>query len=377
MAIKSNPFVYPYTPFHDLSDKNFTAKFQEPRVISSADLQKSLPHLSTTNLKSSKNPAQDILRFLQTDPIRFGPKSLTEDVHDYWIEKLNYFISQSLPIQFTILGFPFKIPVPLKTNRTKPDMGELLSLSHLEDLCLAISHIYKPGAHISVFAEGVFGKFNKTSEEEYRSYKETLDFFTKEFHLNHLTIHHLDEMEKLEPDFAALFTAKVQEFTKKFAAGDKEAVDKYQGTVESILRIVNTKVLDLPEETLMDVYNYSLPKEGISPQAKAAREHIDQTVSHIIFNYLSYLSVRDDIKFLERVVPHGLSLTVSPKKYRLGVQPISPDITKLPYHGVPVFHKDSQSFSIEYLIDLKRLPVKITPVFWSSDPEELPFYYET
>lgn len=376
MAIKSNPFVYPYTPFHSLSDKRFQAKFHDLKSLSTAEIEKIIPHLSLDSLSQKDDPAKHILKFLQSNSIRFGPLELTEDLHCYWIEKLNYFISQSLPIQFTILGFPFKIPVPLKTNRTHPDMGELLSLSHLEDICKTITKIYNPGAHISVFAEGVFGKFNGTAVEEYRNYKSTLDLFTKKFHLNHLSIHHLDEMEKLEPNFNNLFAAKVKEFTEGFSDGDKGISEKVQGTMESILRIVNTKTLHLSEETLMDVYNYSLPPEKVTPEISTTREYINRSAQNVIFNYLSYLSVRDDIQFLERTVPHGLSLTVSPKKFRLGIQPISTDITKLPYHGVPVFHKANHNFTIEYLIDIKRMKTEITPVMWNSDPEKKPFYYE-
>jgi len=132
MKLQSNPNVYPYVPFYDLSDKNIRQNIVEKKYISEEDLRKVVSRISQPNFSlSGKTEAEKILSIFEGDQIRFGPKKFIIQGKAGWIDRLNYFIRQNIPIQFTILGFPFKIPVPLKTNRVYPDMGEVLSLIRL------------------------------------------------------------------------------------------------------------------------------------------------------------------------------------------------------------------------------------------------------
>ncbi len=108
---------------------------------------------------------------------------------------------------------------------------------------------------------------------------------------------------------------------------------------------------------------------------KTIREDIRQRAHASIFQYYAYLRVRDDVQYLEKVVPRAVALSVSPEPNRLGVIPVNSECVRLPYHRVPVYDPLRGVFTIEYLIDLQRSPLSYSAVYFKKDKEEKPFYY--
>jgi len=375
--LSSNKYVYPYTPFKDLSVKNFTARILPKKIISTSELLVLLNNQSRDELRLKGGTiAEKVFNLFISKNVLFGPKQYAIKEKNIWIKKFNYFINKNERLQLTILGFPFKIPVPLKTDRTMPDMGEVLALKKLNELAYTIQTIYKPGAKITIVTEGVFGSFNGIKKKEYNGYQSVLDFILKKLGwTTNLTLLKLDEMERLDKNFKARFNLKIKAFEKLFQEKDSQFMKKYLGARESLLRVINTKNLNLPAETLMDVYNDSLPKKEISEEIELIREKILREVHVMLIKYHAYLSVRDDLDFIQRRIPHAITLSVSPKPGRLGIIPINAHTIRLPYHGVVVYHKKRNLFTIEYLIDILREKKTYQPVYWSSDKEKKPFFY--
>jgi Pyoverdine/dityrosine biosynthesis protein len=66
-------------------------------------------------------------------------------------------ISRGMPVQLTLLAFPFKVPNPAKCGARKlPDFAELAAIHHFCKLRAAIQEIYPPGLEIHVLHDGLF-----------------------------------------------------------------------------------------------------------------------------------------------------------------------------------------------------------------------------
>jgi hypothetical protein len=66
-------------------------------------------------------------------------------------------IHRGLPIQLTVLAFPFKVPNPAKVGtRRLPDFAEFAAVRHCCALAAAIQDIYPPGLEIHILHDGLF-----------------------------------------------------------------------------------------------------------------------------------------------------------------------------------------------------------------------------
>lgn len=104
-------------------------------------------------------------------------------------------INESQELVFLLPAFPAKSPSPVKTSGNLPDMGEVLALKSLQDLCEKISSLYSPGARIIICSDGrVFSEVVKVSDEEITSYQNGIQEILKTYNLNKLTIFSLDDV---------------------------------------------------------------------------------------------------------------------------------------------------------------------------------------
>lgn len=371
--MKSNPYVYPTVPFKNLNNKKVIDNFIREEEIDIGGLKKEIRRIKQPIIENKgRSAVEKILNIFLDKNFIFGPRYFIKDDKNFWHKKLNYFIENKKPINFTILGFPFKVPVFLKTNRTFPDMGEVLILLRLKTIIENIKKIYSPGAVIYIFTEGGLGPFCGVNKEDYEGYEKFLIQLSKDLNFNEvLKIEPLSNMEKIS-GFRSFFLKRLKENRKLFKEKNKAFLVKYKGAFPSIFKIINTKMYD--EIFLMDVYNEKLKNNEISEQAMKIRKHIEAKSDECICNYFAYLKARDDINYLEKIVPNYIPLSVSPKPKRLGILPINKECNILPYHGVPVLNKDS--WTIEYLIDIRRSKEQYIKMFLKNDKEKKPFYYE-
>src|SRR5439155_27256685 len=66
-------------------------------------------------------------------------------------------VRRGAPIQLTLVGFPFKVPNPLKVGgRTMPDLAEVAALQMLERLHLAVRAVYAPGIDVVILHDGSY-----------------------------------------------------------------------------------------------------------------------------------------------------------------------------------------------------------------------------
>jgi Pyoverdine/dityrosine biosynthesis protein len=66
-------------------------------------------------------------------------------------------VARNEPVQFTLVGFPFKVPNPLKVGgRTLPDLAEVAALRTLERLHSEVQEIHEPGIEVVILHDGAY-----------------------------------------------------------------------------------------------------------------------------------------------------------------------------------------------------------------------------
>lgn len=376
--LKSNPYVYPYVPFKKLEqaflrieNDNF---IKNGKIINLRDIAGILNKIKMPTIKvKGKTVEEKIFSHFLDDNVLFGPREYIEDNRAFWLEKINYFVSRNKKIRFTLLGFPFKMPVPFKTNRTLPDMGEVLILLQLNHLAEQMKKVYLPGVEIVVFTEGGLGKFVGVSDQEGEAYKDFLIFLNKKlgFYKN-IKIMDLADMEK-EAEFENKFQINLKKMKTDLTKKEAGFMEKFEGAKPSLLRIINTRKYS--ERDLAQVYDEKISDDKVSPAILKIRQMIRKKVEQSLTGYFAYLKTRDDLNYLEKKVPHFLALSVSPKPKRLGIIPVNTWSDKLPYHSVPLYILKNKHFMMEYLVDLKYGNYICEACYLQEDKEKKPFYY--
>lgn len=110
-------------------------------------------------------------------------------------KRISQMISESKELIFLLPAFPAKSPSPAKTSGRLPDLGEVVALKGLQDLCEKISSLYTPGARIIICSDGrVFSEVVKVSDEEINLYQNGVQEILKKYDLNKLSIFCLDDI---------------------------------------------------------------------------------------------------------------------------------------------------------------------------------------
>ncbi|WP_181247771.1 L-tyrosine/L-tryptophan isonitrile synthase family protein, partial [Cereibacter changlensis] len=119
------------------------------------------------------------------DPgVVFGDPAFLSSRREEWLQRFGQVVAEGRRLDLTILGFPYKMPVPLKTDRTAADLGEVVSLARLNQLARAIGRVHAPGARIHVFTEGAFHVFNSLDRSYADGYFASLQALASRFGLN-------------------------------------------------------------------------------------------------------------------------------------------------------------------------------------------------
>lgn len=380
--IKSNPYVFPFLEFKNLANKDIkkirgkeeigleTIREILHKLKNKSKLQKKI--ISSISIRNS--PSEKIFSLFTHPEVMFGELKMYQQNKDHWIKEFEKSI-QNKQFNFSILGFPFKVANVLKTTRTMPDLGEIMSMNKLEMIAQIVEKSSNTPTTIYVVTEGVFAKFVGVPISTANKYARSLSFLAKQLGFTHLKFTPLQKMETYVKDFNNVFEKKVQLLEKQYRDGNLDVVKKIDSTYPIVLRIVNPKVTNLSE--LMDIYNYKIPDQKLSPKLLKLRKKVEVFALKSTFQYFTYLQMRDDVKFLEKELGHFIPLTVSPKPNRLGIIPISTKVKFLPHHGVSVYEKAKNEFNICYLIDLLRDKKTFKEVVLATDSDRAPFFYTT
>jgi len=118
-----------------------------------------------------------------------GPEDHYEDVFKTnLLETLRSFVSRQEPINMVVPAYPFKSPNrEAKVLGPDPDVGERMSLQHLNSIGARIQQIYPPGGHVTIVSDGCcYNDLLGVSDEEVYRYAEGLHRITKKLGLRHI-----------------------------------------------------------------------------------------------------------------------------------------------------------------------------------------------
>lgn len=375
-TIKTNKYIYPFRPFQDLSNKHFIDNFKGSKIINTEDLcSLALSIFNYPPKIQGENFEDKILSIFLDSNYLLGPREYLMDNYEYWKKNVRRYINKREPIPFVIMACPYKIQVPLKTNRTAADFGEVLFLIRMKHLVDWIQSIYSPGAQITILAEGILGTGIGVSENDINTYYDSLIWLFDCLNIGgNINIHNLSQICDAFPEFIRLWNKHTDALFERYNNQDPFFIDEYRSSYKSFFRMIPCRQYQIG--SLMDVYNHKIPMSQLSPECQIIRKNLQTRAKDAVFSYRAFLNARDEINYIERIKPGSIKLTLAPKPKNIGVCPVNKYTHILPHHGVPVYHPRKKRFQIEYLVDIRRSSLRYQPVYIQCDFENLPFYYE-
>ncbi|SKA23701.1 L-tyrosine/L-tryptophan isonitrile synthase family protein [Consotaella salsifontis] len=368
MTDKTSPYIFPFQSFQHLDRTEESATFLPARTVGTADLQPLVERFAPPlALPAEGSLAERILALFVQPDVLFGQAEFVTSRSAEWLAAIETRIAADQPIEFTILGFPFKMPVPLKTNRRDADFGEVVSLCRLNRIGEAIAAHHKPGARVHVLTEGPFHELNGISRDWADGYFASLGRVVERFGIGkHLKLHDLDVVLDDEADFRPAWEEATADIRRRREDGDPATLTAIRDALP--VRFHNIANPGVSEDELRRAYRGDEDAAGL-------RRSITARAEAGVVAYRGFLEARDRIGLLERLVPGGLSMTVSPRPGRLGVRPLPRPANKLPYHGVPVIERGGASLRIDYLWDLRHGGGTLEPLHLEGDADPAPFVY--
>ncbi len=250
-----------------------------------------------------------------------------------------------------LLGFPFKCPVPIKTNyHQAPDLGELMFLYRLGNLAKSISINTSRTLKILILEEtDSLSPVFKITNSECIKVQQRLSNFIKLLDLT-------DYLE-IKPLYKALGYSKsdyhltLKKVTNEIAANPSAYHDLLVQILPTIALSMNVNHLSLDE--CRSYVKKSFQRNITSKE--------NPELFECAFGYIAFSEIQKRSNFRANLSEY-LQMTLCPKKGRVGVRPTLSLVKILPHHGVPVvfLNKKKISFDIMYYIDLVELIPKHT-----------------
>jgi pyoverdine/dityrosine biosynthesis protein Dit1 len=244
------------------------------------------------------------------------------------IQNIAHFVANNVPITMLMVGFPFK-----SSNREKkvighlPDMAERKSLEYLQKMLDEIAAIYKPGANILVFCDGVvFAEYFDIPLSDVTAYETALKKLAAD--MPHITIFSSGDV--------------MQKHGLKTASEIITLIDNHEPSDTQF----RAKVTSVPETALKRI---GFELDHTQGKILVEKYGLDEIVMQLLAREMrlrTYIEKTFPVDAFFRLTVHFSSDLQ--KKFGIRLSPTS-DIT--PYHGVLVEEKDS-SWSIQFKKDI-------------------------
>lgn len=149
-----------------------------------------------------------------------GPGDKYKDVMEPKIlDTLRSFVAKQEPINMVVPAYPFKSPNrESKVLGPDPDVGDRMSLQHLNSIGARIQQIYPPGGHVTIVSDGLcYNDLLEVSNEEVFDYAQGLHRITKALGLKHLKFTDLFELIDSEksPTSAEEYASRIEKLRER------------------------------------------------------------------------------------------------------------------------------------------------------------------
>ncbi|MGE4232014.1 MAG: L-tyrosine/L-tryptophan isonitrile synthase family protein [Bacteriovoracia bacterium] len=146
------------------------------------------------------------------------------------IQRIQEFISKNEPIHFVLPAFPAKSPNLKKVIGKLPDLGEVVALRFLNEICNEIKTLYSAGAKITICSDGrVFNDLLRVRDDDVSAYTKEISKIISDEELINLNTFDLDH----HSNFLAFDDMR------------SKLTSRYGYTTEQIREIIKTKPREL------------------------------------------------------------------------------------------------------------------------------------
>lgn len=240
------------------------------------------------------------------------------------LDKIDTFVSKNVPVEFVMLGYPFKS----FNDRDKvigklPDMGEEVSLKNFNKFDTVIKTVYRPGVRINIVSDGyAFNELYKTPDSVVASYEEINRELSKDYSINWFDMRSFYDnslsLSEMRQKVLAQFGITPEELTRRILI-DADVNNLYRG----MMRFLGLDLAILPFPS-----NKQLQKEA----KRMAREMM-------LMNEAYSALIAKEFKSYVRLSMHP-SIN-NGAKYSFQLIP-GPKSDKSPWHCALLINKDGQ-----------------------------------
>jgi pyoverdine/dityrosine biosynthesis protein Dit1 len=135
------------------------------------------------------------------------------------LKKIEQKIQNDQELIFILPAFPAKSPAKDKTNGELPDLGEVLALQNLNQLCIHLKEIHPAGARVIICSDGrVFSEVVKVSDESIDRYNDGIREIIADYDLKFLSVFTMEDI------FPKRSPMELREILLDFYAADIEEI---------------------------------------------------------------------------------------------------------------------------------------------------------
>jgi L-tyrosine isonitrile synthase len=274
-------------------------------------------------------------------------------------DRLALRVARNEPVLLTLVGFPFKVPNPLRVaDRTLPDLAEVAALRTLEKLHFDVQQAYSPGIQVVILHDGAYiaDAFGVPQREthEYAKYFRSLlratgtDAFVRCEDLGRL----LDADGREDPAAATV---------PNTGDGDAPAFRKTLGMLN---------VRWIRRDALAGVYQTVLEGDPACFTGEAAVLY--QQARRCMARYAACDALLHRCDPRPHAFPDAIHATTKQQPGRLALWLVRRGRALLPWHGVGVLDRTGR-IEVRYAADVDAR-IDYRPVFLEG--ETTPFFYE-
>jgi pyoverdine/dityrosine biosynthesis protein Dit1 len=337
-------------------------------IMSKTSFSNSSPKIYAPSILSN-NPAERILSVLVSGSYRRNSLARMQlaECRPSMLSALGRCINRDLPVQLTVLAFPFKVPNPAKVGRRKlPDFAELAAIHHCFKLRATVQEIYRPGLEIHILHDGlfvaeVFG-IERAEVYQYEAYFATLIKLAGAS--SFIRCHDFETLQQrsgLDPSgsIEALRLAAQQWWRQNLGTGE------WQLSFRKTLGMINLR--DFPAVSVTDLLHPASPG-----RLRSGWKQVEDRVHKAMVQY----HVKDAIihQFDPRpcCFPDAIHATTQERPGRLSLWMVRRGQSLLPWHGVGCLDHRGQA-QVAHAIQVINDRMDYCPEF--IDGEDTPFVY--
>lgn len=333
------------------------------------DLPK-LPALRTATPESSagRSTAERLLGLLTSSAVRKG--SLEQMQFDRCQPELLRAIERSvragLPVQLTLMAFPFKTPNPAKVGpRRLPDLAELAALVRLHQLNARAKSAYPPGLEIHILHDGAFiAPVFGVALEEVRSYERYFSRLVASLDgESFIHLHDFQALLRASASDLGRWAARAHASIRRWrldARGSPEWTDRFRKT----LGMINLRGLS-PREA------GRLLEQATTGRLPAEHRELERRARVAMLRYRLRDSLLHTLDPRPACFPDAIHATTQCRPRRLAIWLVDRGRSLLPWHGVGVIDSE-ENWRVAPARNVMESP-SFRPVFLEG--EDTPFYY--